>query len=96
MDVLEEVEGRADSRAEDLGGWHECGSAWRGLGRCSCFASDLGDAELFGAHVMVTWELQKHPSALYTRIDSLLLGACAAKDLLPALREMLIRMCKHQ
>lgn len=54
MDVLEEVEGRADSRAEGLGGWHVCGSAWRGLGRCSHFASDLGGTELFGAHVMVT------------------------------------------
>lgn len=52
--MLEEVEGRADSRAEGLGGWHECGSAWRGLARYSRFASDLGDAELFGAHVMVT------------------------------------------
>lgn len=54
MDVLEEAEGRADSRAEGLGGWHVHGSDWRGLSRCSHFASDLGGAELFGAHVMVT------------------------------------------
>lgn len=30
MDVLEEVEGRADSRAEGLGGWNVRGSDWRG------------------------------------------------------------------
>lgn len=54
MDVLEEVEGRVDSRAEGLGGWNVRGSALRGSGRCSHFASDLGGTELFGAHVMVT------------------------------------------
>lgn len=41
MNVPEEAEGRAGSRAEGLGGWSVSGSDWRDLGRCSHFASDL-------------------------------------------------------
>lgn len=48
MDVLEEVEGRADSWAEGLGGWNARGSAWKGWADVATLPITLGAHSFWG------------------------------------------------
>lgn len=72
-------------------GLHVCASAWKGFGLMQLWPLCPG-ADLLGACLMITSELQKHLSALFTKVDPHFPRARAAKGLLPLVKKVLIIM----